>query len=127
VLFVVSAACAHAFCRGCTSGYLTTLLASGPFPARCPTCRVEDSVATTPRRGAGGGGGGEGRGGGGGEEGGHEQHLTGLCTRSVLKSLAAEGVTTPHHARRFLLQQCRAVGDEVSLLGREGGSWWWRG
>lgn len=37
----------------------------------------------------------------------------GLITRSVLKALATEGVTTPHHARRFLLQQCRAVADEV--------------
>jgi hypothetical protein len=38
----------------------------------------------------------------------------GLITRSVLKALATEGVTTPHHARRFLLQQCRAVADEVT-------------
>lgn len=38
---------------------------------------------------------------------------TGLITRSVLKALATEGVTAPHHARRFLLQQCRAVADEV--------------
>jgi len=114
VLFVVSADCGHAFCRACTGGYLTTLLASGPFPARCPTCRVEDSLPTTPRLGGG-------RGGEGAREGGEEEFLTGLCTRSVLKSLAAEGVTTPHHARRFLLQQCRAVGDEVSFGGwREG-------
>jgi hypothetical protein len=82
-----SCGCAHSCCRGCFVQYLESTLETGPFPVRCPLCKLQQ-----------------------------QDPAKGVVTRGLLKGLACVSAgDSALLLQRVLLQQLLHLSDEASL------------